>query len=74
METIGKVIFAIGIILVVAGLGLWFFGDKLTWLGHLPGDIRVERPGFRFYAPITTMIIISVVLSILLSIIARLFK
>ena len=74
METIGKIIFAIGIILVVIGLGLWLFGEKLSWLGHLPGDIRVERPGFRFYAPITTMIIISVVLSILLSIIARLFK
>jgi hypothetical protein len=74
METLGKAIFSLGVVLVLIGLGLWFFGDKLTWLGHLPGDIRVERPSFRFYAPITTMIIISVVLSIVLSIIARLFK
>jgi hypothetical protein len=74
METLGKTIFSLGVILTLIGLGLWFFGDKLTWLGHLPGDIRVERPGFQIYAPITTMIIISVVLSIVLSIIARLFK
>jgi len=74
METLGKAIVGIGVTLVVIGLCLWFFGDKLTWLGHLPGDIRIEQPGFRLYAPITTMIILSVVLSILLSIIARLFK
>ncbi len=74
METLGKAIVGIGVTLVIVGLCLWFLGDKLTWFGHLPGDIRIERPGFRLYAPITTMIIISVVLSILLSIIARLFK
>ncbi len=55
METLGKVIFSIGIVLVIIGLLLWFGGDKLSWLGHLPGDIRVKRPGFRFYAPLTTM-------------------
>jgi len=74
MESLGKVIFGIGIILVVIGLGLWFLGDRLDWFGHLPGDIRVERPNFRFYAPITTMIIISIILSILLSIIGRFFR
>jgi hypothetical protein len=74
MENLGKAIVGLGVILVVVGLGLWFFGDKLSWLGHLPGDIRIERPGFRFYAPITTMIIISVVLSVLLSILVKFFR
>lgn len=74
MENAGKVIFGIGLILVIIGLGLWFLGDKLSWFGHLPGDIRVERPGFRLYAPITSMVIISIVLSVILSLLLRLFK
>ena len=74
MENLGKIIVGLGVILVIVGLIFWFFGDKLGWLGHLPGDIRVERPGFSFYAPITTMIIVSIVLSVVLSLIARLFK
>lgn len=74
MENLGKVIVVIGVILVVVGFSLWFFGDKLTWLGRLPGDIRVERPGFRFYAPITTMIILSIVLSIVVSLINKFFR
>jgi hypothetical protein len=74
MENIGKIIFGMGLVLVVLGLGLWFFGDKLSWFGHLPGDIRVERPGFRLYAPITSMIIVSLVLSIVLTIIAKFFR
>ncbi|MBN1995773.1 MAG: DUF2905 domain-containing protein [Anaerolineae bacterium] len=74
MASVGKIIVAIGVLLVVLGLGLWFFADKFSWFGYLPGDIRGERPGFRFYAPLTSMLIISLVLSIILSVLARLFK
>jgi len=74
MESLGKVIVGVGIILIIAGLSLWFLGDKLGWLGHLPGDIRIERPNFRFYAPITTMIILSILLSIILSLVNRFFR
>jgi uncharacterized membrane protein len=74
MENLGKIIIGLGVILIIIGLVIWFFGGKLGWLGHLPGDIRVERSGFRFYAPITTMIIVSIVLSILLSLINRFFN
>ena len=74
MVTAGKFIVGIGIILVAVGLILWFAGDKFTWFGNLPGDLKVERPGFTFYAPITSMIILSVVLSIILSLIARVFR
>jgi uncharacterized membrane protein len=74
MDSLGKGIFIIGLVLVVVGLVLWFGGDKLGWLGNLPGDIKVERPGFRFYAPITTMIILSIVLSLVLWLLGRLFR
>ena len=74
MENIGKIIVGIGLILVIVGLGIWLFGGKLGWFGHLPGDIRVERPNFGFYMPITSMIILSIVLTIILSIINRLLR
>lgn len=58
---------AAGIVLI--GLGLaWPLIAKLG-LGHLPGDIRIERDGFSFYFPITSAIIISVVLSVVLTIV-----
>ena len=66
----GKAIILVGLIIVAIGLIIFFFGDKLRWLGKLPGDIRIERENFRFYFPITTMILISLILNILW----RLFK
>jgi uncharacterized membrane protein len=74
MAAFGKTIVVIGAVLVIIGLILWFGGDRLGWLGRLPGDIRVERPGFRLYAPITTMILLSIVLSVVLTLIARFFR
>lgn len=67
----GKYIMLIGGTIVVIGLVIYFFHDKLHWIGHLPGDIRIEKENFRFYFPITTMIIFSVVLTVVLSIIRR---
>jgi hypothetical protein len=53
----------IGILFILVGVA-WPWLSRLG-LGHLPGDISIERKGFSFYFPITTSIIISVVLSIL---------
>jgi uncharacterized protein HemY len=72
MPHLGKILVIIGLLLVVAGLVVWFTGDKLSWIGHLPGDIRIEKENFRFYFPITTMIIISVVLTVILWIVRKL--
>ncbi|RVU01423.1 DUF2905 domain-containing protein [Mucilaginibacter limnophilus] len=45
----GKYIIIAGAVILLAGLLVYFWGDKLNWLGHLPGDIRIERENLRFY-------------------------
>lgn len=74
MERLAKIIILTGMILVVAGIIIWLLGDKLRWLGRLPGDIRIERENFRFYMPITTMIIISITVSAILWLIRQFIK
>jgi hypothetical protein len=58
-----RLFIALGLILLTAGL-LWPWLSRLG-LGRLPGDIRIERDGFGFYFPLTTGLIISIVLSLL---------
>lgn len=69
----GKYIMLIGIAIVVIGVIIYFFHDKLHWIGRLPGDIRVEKENFSLYFPITTMIIFSVLLTVIVSLVRRLF-
>lgn len=71
MMDAGKWLVIGGIALVV--IGLLVQTGALGWFGRLPGDIRIERPGTRFYFPITSMVIVSVVLSLLLNVLRRLF-
>ncbi|MCX6259577.1 MAG: DUF2905 domain-containing protein [Bacteroidia bacterium] len=73
MPHLGKILVFAGIILIIAGLIVYFAGDKLGWIGHLPGDIRVEKENMRFYFPITTMILLSVVLSVIVWIVRKFF-
>ena len=61
-----------GLVLLAVGVLAWF--GALSWFGRLPGDIRIERPGFRLYAPITSMVLASLVLTVLLAIIRRLWR
>ena len=71
MERLGKSVIIIGLIVIVAGMVIWLFGDKLRFLGRLPGDIRIERENFKVYIPVTTMILASVALSLILWLIQR---
>ena len=59
-----RTLIILGSTIVLIGL-LWPWLSKLP-LGRLPGDIVVDRPGFRFFLPVTTMLIASAVLSLLL--------
>lgn len=55
-----KIFIASGIMLIIVGILIWLGFDVTKYIGKLPGDIRVERPQFTFYFPITTMIILSI--------------
>lgn len=59
-----RILIVIGILIALVGVA-WPWLSKLP-LGRLPGDIVVDRPGFRFFLPVTTMIIVSVLLSLIL--------
>ena len=66
---IGRWLIAIGLVLVLLGL-LWPWLSSLG-LGRLPGDIVIEREGFRFYFPIVTSLIVSVFVSVILWLLSR---
>jgi hypothetical protein len=65
-NTTGQLLIAAGAVLVIAGLIWYFFADKLRWIGHLPGDINIERQNFRFYFPVTTLILLNLIIFILM--------
>ncbi len=71
MTDLGKWIMIAGAALLV--IGLLVQTGALSWFGRLPGDIRVERPGVSFYLPLTSMILISLVLSLLVQLLRRFF-
>ena len=65
-QATGKYLIIIGLLVVLVGIFVYFLSDKLHWLGRLPGDIRVEKENFRFYFPITTMLLLSGLLNLLI--------
>ena len=67
----GKYIIIIGAIIIVIGIIIYFFHDKLTWIGKLPGDIRVEKENFKFYFPVTTMILLSLAITLIINLIKK---
>ncbi len=73
MNIIAKYLIVIGIVLILVGILLYFNGDKFSWFGNLPGDIKIEKENFKLYFPITSMILISVVLSFFLYLFRKLF-
>ncbi len=62
----GKWIIIAGVVLIVAGTIWYFFHDKLHWLGNLPGDFKVEKENFRFYFPLATMLLLSLLLNVVI--------
>lgn len=70
-QNTGKYIVLIGAGIVIIGILVYFLHDKLHWIGRLPGDIRVEKENFRFYFPITTMILFSLMVTLLINLIKK---
>jgi membrane protein implicated in regulation of membrane protease activity len=61
---VGRILMIAGAAMLILG-ALFTLGARLPWLGRLPGDIVIERPNFRFYFPIATSIVISIILSLI---------
>ncbi len=70
MAGLGKIFIYLGLMLVVIGVVLILAG-RLPWLGHLPGDISVERDNFSFYFPLATSILVSIIISLVLYFLRR---
>ena len=70
MNGLGKTLIYLGLFVVVVGLIL-SLGGKIPWLGHLPGDIYIQRERFTFYFPLTTCLVISVIITLVLYLFRR---
>jgi ribose/xylose/arabinose/galactoside ABC-type transport system permease subunit len=71
MPPLARLLVGLGLVLVVLGLTLWLVPGA-SWLGRLPGDLRIERPNLRVYVPLTTSVLVSVLLSALFWLVSRL--
>jgi hypothetical protein len=74
MDQLGKLLMGLGALLLGVGLLLWLAADKLSWVGRLPGDIRVTRPGFQLYVPLMTSLLLSLGLSLALWLFNKWFR
>jgi len=70
MAPFGKILVLIGLTIVGFGVLLMFF-DRIPYIGKLPGDIHMKKDNFQFYFPITTSILLSVLLSLIMWLISN---
>jgi uncharacterized membrane protein YkgB len=64
LGALGKLLILFGVLIVVIGL-LLLVGEKIPWVGRLPGDIIIKRERYTFYFPLATSILISIILTLL---------
>lgn len=62
----GKILIIVGAAIVLVGLVLTYFPQALSWFGNLPGDIKVDKPNMKVYVPITSMILLSILFSVIM--------
>lgn len=70
IDSLGKMLILFGVVLALLG-GLLLLAGKIPFLGRLPGDIVIRREHWSFYFPLTTSIVISILLTLLLSLFSR---
>lgn len=73
-QSLGRLLIIGGITLAIVGAVLLFLGRVFPALGNLPGDIRIQNENFSCFAPIATMILLSIILTVVLNIIVRLIN
>ena len=74
MTELGQILLGIGLVMVILGVVLLLassFSGKVPWIGRLPGDVYIERGNFRFYFPLATSILVSIILTLILTFIGR---
>jgi hypothetical protein len=74
VSELGKILLGFGVVMIVLGVILFVAGNlsgKVPWLGRLPGDFYIDRGTWKIYFPLTTSILISVVLSLLVFVFGR---
>jgi hypothetical protein len=64
LGALGKLLILLGVFIILVGLFL-LVGEKIPWVGRLPGDIIIKKERFTFYFPLTTSILISIILTLL---------
>jgi hypothetical protein len=70
---LGKLLIFAGVALVLLGAAVWLLSGTGLF-GRLPGDIRIERPGFTCIVPLASMIILSIGLTVILNVVLRMMK
>jgi hypothetical protein len=72
-HSLGKVLIIAGLVITAVGVVV-LFGNKIPFIGKLPGDIHIERENFRFYFPLGTSILLSVLITAIVWIISLIGK
>ncbi len=67
----GLLLVALGVAVIVVGVLVW--SGALSWVGRLPGDVRIDRGNVKIFFPITSMILISLLLTLILNLLRRFF-
>lgn len=70
IESVGKMLLYIGVLLVVVG-GFFMLMAKIPWFGRLPGDFVYRRENMTLFLPVTTMVLVSLILTLLLNLVWR---
>ena len=73
LEMMGKWLTVIGAAMLLLGGLLWLL-SRVPFLGHLPGDVRIERPGFTCLIPLVSSILLSILLTILLNVVIQIVR
>ena len=71
---VSRILITLGLIFLIAGLSVSFFEDKFKWFGNMPLDLNFKNKTIGVFAPFGSMIMISILLTVVLNLILRIFK